>query len=412
MRLDLTEMLYALSFALDNIENEMGGITTGHGKNVAYLSLLMAKETSMTEDELRDFVGCAILHDNAFTEYIREEYGDLARSGKVRLSDSKASLDKYLHGYEHSLMGEKNIKLLPFKTNIRHVLLHHHENANGTGPFKKKWKHTNLKSQIIHLADIIDVNWDIANMSEDLFNEMVKKVCESEGKAFSKDSIDLFKKAISYNTILDIKKNTALGCLKRDLKTVSYDYTDDEIKNIALFFAKIVDYKSSYTKNHSIGVANKCEIMAKYYNFDKEKTIRFYLAGALHDIGKLCVVNDVLEKNDKLTASEYDEIKEHAAETHNILCQINDIKDICRWASNHHERLDGSGYPQGLTEDELSFEDKLLAEIDIYQALIEKRPYKSNLSHFEAIDIMKKMSNDGKIDQNILYDINKVLGGR
>ena len=129
MKLDLTEMLYAMSYALDTIENEVGGITTNHGKNVAYLCFLMGKEAGFSDAELRDFVGISILHDNAFSEYIREEYGDVARSGKIKLSKEDGSLDKYLLGYDHSLMGEKNIKLVPFRTNVKNVLLYHHENA-------------------------------------------------------------------------------------------------------------------------------------------------------------------------------------------------------------------------------------------------------------------------------------------
>ena len=409
MKLDLTEMLYAMSYALDTIENEVGGITTNHGKNVAYLCFLMGKEAGFSDAELRDFVGISILHDNAFSEYIREEYGDVARSGKIKLSKEDGSLDKYLLGYDHSLMGEKNIKLVPFRTNVKNVLLYHHENANGSGAFHKDYKHTNLKSQIIHLADIIDVRWDIMHVDEASFEKIKEKVVSSKNIAFSEKSVDLFLKGVTFKNILDIQKYTSINCLKRDLRTVEEDYTDKEIKNLAKFFAQIVDYKSAFTKRHSIGVAEKCEKMAKFYKFPKEKATRFYLAGALHDIGKLCVVNDILEKPNKLTPEEFDDIKEHVVETNKILCQVDGLEDICDWASHHHERLDGSGYPEGLTEDELTFEDKLLAEIDIYQALSEKRPYKDNIAHTECISIMRGMAAEGKIDKQILEDINKVM---
>lgn len=409
MKLDLTEMLYAMSYALDTIENEVGGITTNHGKNVAYLCFLMGKEAGFSDAELRDFVGISILHDNAFSEYIREEYGDVARCGKIKLSKEDGSLDKYLLGYDHSLMGEKNIKLVPFRTNVKNVLLYHHENANGSGAFHKDYKHTNLKSQIIHLADIIDVRWDIMHVDEASFEKIKEKVVSSKNIAFSEKSVDLFLKGVTFKNILDIQKYTSINCLKRDLRTVEEDYTDKEIKNLAKFFAQIVDYKSAFTKRHSIGVAEKCEKMAKFYKFPKEKATRFYLAGALHDIGKLCVVNDILEKPNKLTPEEFDDIKEHVVETNKILCQVDGLEDICDWASHHHERLDGSGYPEGLTEDELTFEDKLLAEIDIYQALSEKRPYKDNIAHTECINIMRGMAAEGKIDKQILEDINKVM---
>ena len=74
MKLNLTETLYALSFALDTVQYEMGGISNEHGKHVAYISYLMGKYLKYDNDKLNDLVGLSILHDNAFTEYVREEY--------------------------------------------------------------------------------------------------------------------------------------------------------------------------------------------------------------------------------------------------------------------------------------------------------------------------------------------------
>ncbi len=410
MKLDLMDMLYALSYGLDRMEDEIGGISTSHGKNVGYMSYLLGKEYGYTGDELTDLVGLGVLHDNAFSEYIREEYGNLVHSNDIKLKNEDKSLDKYLYGYEHSLMGEAAIKLVPFKTDTTNVIKYHHENANGSGPFKMKAKDTPIKAQIIHIVDIIDVKYDIKNVDQEIYDDMVNFVNKYRNKLFSDEVVDLFIKGTSLDNFIDIKNNTVEVCLRRDIETKEYEYTDKEIKNLARFFANIVDYKSSFTKNHSLGVAKKCEVMAKYYNFDKEKSIKFYLAGALHDIGKLCIPNTILEKEGKLTKEEFAKIKNHAYMTHEILKNIKDFDDIHRWASNHHERLDGTGYPKGLKEDELSFEDKLLAEIDIYQALVEKRPYKEGLSHEVAIQMMKQMAYDGKIDSSIIDDINKVLG--
>ena len=94
----------------------------------------------------------------------------------------------------------------------------------------------------------------------------------------------------------------------------------------------------------------------------------------MHDIGKLIVSNDILEKPGKLTEYEFAEMKDHAAATYRILSKIKGIPDIVEWAANHHEKLNGKGYPRALSEKDLSFEEQLMACIDIYQALTEKRP--------------------------------------
>lgn len=98
----------------------------------------------------------------------------------------------------------------------------------------------------------------------------------------------------------------------------------------------------------------------------------------------------------------------HAYYTYRILTDM-DLGDIVHWASFHHEKLDGSGYPFGKVGDELDFNDRLLACCDIYQALTEDRPYKKALSHQESIKIMREMAHQNKIDSQIVEDINRIF---
>lgn len=82
---------------------------------------------------------------------------------------------------------------------------------------------------------------------------------------------------------------------------------------------------------------------------------------------------------------------------------------IDEWASLHHEKLDGSGYPFGKTGDELCKNDRMLACIDIYQALIEERPYRAEMPHAKAMKILFELADDGKIDSDIVHDIDVVF---
>ncbi|MBR6071411.1 MAG: HD domain-containing protein [Acholeplasmatales bacterium] len=410
MKLNLTETLYALSFALDTVQYEMGGISNEHGKHVAFISFLMGKYLNYDNDKLNDLVGLAILHDNAFTEYVREEYNGGELYDYDELTDDK-DISKLRAGFlsnpMHNVVGEENIRLIPFRTNVKDVILYHHENADGSGPLHKKENETNEMAQIIHIADMIDVLFDLKSMDEDDYKVAIEKIKKLEGKLFSKKMIDTLINSLKYSDIEDLQKKGVIPYLKINLKSDTYDYSDEEIRNICKFFAKIVDYKSSITKNHSLGVADKCYKMAKYYGFDDDKAIRFYFAGAFHDIGKLIINNDILEKPGKLTQSEFEHIKNHAKATEVILSSISGLEDITTWASRHHEKLDGSGYTSSIPGIELTFEDRLLACIDIYQALIEKRSYKGNFGHKESIDIMMEMANDNKIDKNIVKDISE-----
>ena len=412
MKLNLTDFLFSLSEALDIVEHEMTGVQSAHGKHVAFLSALMGRQKGMRDEELSDFVCCAMLHDNAFTEYAREEFssGNVVDVYELKKRAEMLNKDDYMcfiSGARHSAAGERNIALIPFRTDIKNIILYHHENADGTGPFKKSADVTGIKSQIVHLADTIDVIWNIMTITEDEFSEMREKINSLSGIMFSKESVKLFNKAITYEKLHDFRMKSSEEMLREIVPEVERDYSDAEIHNIAKFFAGIVDCKSSFTRSHCIGVAQKSEVMAKYYGFPQDKATRYYLAAALHDIGKLVIQNDILEKRGKLDAAEFANVKTHAMATRELICDIAGFEDITEWASNHHEKLNGCGYPYGKTADELTFEDRLMTCLDIYQALTEPRPYKTPISHRMAMEIMYKMADDGEIDKNIVYDLDK-----
>lgn len=410
MKLDLTDMLYAMSYALDAIEEEILGVATEHGKHVAYLSFFMGKEAGFEEEELRDFMGCCILHDNALTEFFQEELlkSPIGKEFEDKIPE-KVDPDLVFNNSGHSVIGEQNIRLMPFRTNVENVILYHHENADGTGPLRKTASETGLMSQILHLTDMVDVTCKLNEITEKEFDEISKWVRKQSGKMFSVESVALFEKAIDFEKILILREKSILDILKEQMKTEVCDYSDEEIHNIAGLFARIVDYKSEYTEKHSLGVSVKAEQMADYYGFDAEKRIRFYFAGAMHDIGKLVVKNDILENTGKLTVEEFTTIKNHASATYYILSQMKEIPDIIEWASNHHEKLNGTGYPRGLSAESLSFEERLMACIDIYQALTGKRSYKDEWSHEKAISIMLDMVRRGELDEKIVRDMDVVM---
>ena len=412
MKLDLTDMLYALSFALDKVEAELVGVDTGHGKRVAYMAMLMGKQAGCEEEALRDFIGCCLLHDNALTEFISEELSGSHLSDGITVDLSELAERKKPHLLRHhSVVGEENIRLMPFRTDVRDIILYHHENADGSGAMGKKAAETNLKAQILHLADIADatLHLDLERMTNQEYDELCRWIKDRTGTLFSEEVTELFFKAVTCEKLLEMREKGLSDALHHELPKKVLDYSDGEIRNIAEFFSKIVDYKSEFTQRHSTGVAQKAEIMAKFYGFDPEKAIRFYFAGALHDIGKLAVSNDILEKPDKLTADEFTEMKNHASATYYILSQVKEIPDILEWAANHHEKLNGKGYPRGLSEKELSFEDQLMAVVDIYQALTEKRPYKDGMSHEKTVSILKEMVDRGELNGQIVDDIDTVM---
>lgn len=133
------------------------------------------------------------------------------------------------------------------------------------------------------------------------------------------------------------------------------------------------------------------------------------IAGLLHDLGKLSIPNDILDKPGKLNEEEYMKMRSHTYYTKKILREIGGIDDIAEWAANHHEKLDGSGYPEGLKDKDLDSVSKLMAVCDMYQALTEDRPYRRGMSSKDAIDIIYKSVKLKKLDGEALDKLKEAI---
>lgn len=400
MKICFNDMVYAFSYALDCVEHDLIGVTTHHSERVAYLSIQIGKYFSLSTEQLLDLAACAVLHDNALTEYIKNEY----EIGTDLLNEK----DKISVG-EHCTIGEHNIKNLPFFGDIQGAILYHHECADGSGAFHKRTEETPLFARIIHLTDQVDAKFDLSIMMEDKYNKILTFLMEEKEKSFDKFCVDAFINQITEKILNSIEDEKIETLLRKELPMYEREYSGKELIEFSTVYANIIDYKSKFTKTHSIGIANKCCIMAKYYGYNEEKQSMLYFAGAVHDIGKLVVNRDILEKPDKLTKDEYKHIQNHAFYTYMILSKIKGLGEIVKWASFHHEKLNGKGYPFGKSAKELGKEERLLACLDIYQALTEKRPYKEGMTHEEAMVIINKMVSKGELDAEISEDINKVF---
>ena len=171
----------------------------------------------------------------------------------------------------------------------------------------------------------------------------------------------------------------------------------------------MIHAQSEFTQRHSSGLSEKLEMMAGFYKLDPELTLKLSIATDLHDLGKLVINSSILDKPGKLTVEEFEEIKKHPMITRLCLQKINGFEDITGWASNHHEKLDGSGYPQGLKACDLDFNSRMIACLDVYQALREERPYRIELDHQGAMKILNNMAETGLLDHRIADDIDTVF---
>ena len=161
-----------------------------------------------------------------------------------------------------------------------------------------------------------------------------------------------------------------------------------QIDQICEAFAEVVDAKSHFTFCHSMGVADVALAIAQRVGLSDDRVQMVRRAALLHDIGKLSVSNSILDKPGKLTDEEWKSVYEHPGLTRRILERVGPLGEIAVIAGEHHEKLDGTGYPNRLMAPDLSLEARIIAVADVYGSLAEERPYRAALELDQIVSIM------------------------
>ncbi|MFT9497443.1 HD-GYP domain-containing protein [Anaerosolibacter sp.] len=399
----LNDFLRSVANTIDVVETDIFGVPTNHSKRIAYISSKIAVELGLPIQDVFDLISFAILHDNGASLKVLHD--------SLR-GDSKERLSLIENMQEHCIIGEENIKHYPFLNTHHNIIKYHHERYDGSGFFNIAGDDIPVMSQIINFADTLDLNYDLRNVKKSSsFEERIVDFIEQQrNKFFSTQIVDAFFNVIEEDNFWDKLSNQVIeAALKEDTPSFSKDLTYEQIHNVTKTFSKIIDAKSQFTQAHSAGLADKVERMAAFYDINHEDKMKLLIAADLHDLGKLAVKNDILDKPGNLTREEFEEIKAHPSVTRSCLQEIKGFQDIAEWAGNHHEKLDGTGYPRGLSSNQLDFHSRLLACLDIYQALREERPYRKEMSHIEAMTILRRMANENLIDAEIVKDIDNIF---
>ncbi|MCG6122018.1 MAG: HD domain-containing protein [Microvirga sp.] len=165
---------------------------------------------------------------------------------------------------------------------------------------------------------------------------------------------------------------------------------DVNVDDIATGFAEVVDAKSPFTAGHSARVALYADLIAVELGLDAGRRAVLGRGALLHDIGKLGVSNQVLDKPGKLDEAEWRAIRAHPVDGCAILGAVDSFAYLARLAEAHHERLDGKGYPHGLGEAALDLETRIVTTADVFDALTADRPYRAAMSFGEALGVMRR----------------------
>lgn len=419
--LDLAELMGALSHALDMTE----GQPQGHCARCSWIGIEIGVAIGLSDEDLHDLFFMLLLKDlgcSSNAARICELYltndltfkndfktvGDslpqvlrfvLRHTGmKAPMAERFRAIVNILHNggqiareliETRCQRGAEIARKLRFGPQVVAGIQSLDEHWNGQGkPEGLQGEAIPLFSRIALMAQIIDVFQHGYGRQAAL-----DEVRNRAGTWFDPSLVAAFVKVAASEEFWD---TLARPDLLRHLLTLAPAHTaealdDDYLDDIAEAFGEVVDSKSPYTSGHCDRVSLFADLIAEELGMSTDGRRWLKRAALLHDIGKLGVSNSILDKPGKLEGEEWEEMKRHSTFSEEILNRITAFSEIARIGGAHHERLDGKGYPRGLTAEAITFETRIVTCADFFDALTADRPYRAAMPVSKALSIMDEV---------------------
>lgn len=389
LQIPLFDLATSLSSAMDLISP----MVANHHKQVAYIAYQIASELGLPMQRRKNLILSGALHDIG------------ALSFQERLSSLEFEIQ---NPHKHAEAGYRLLRMFePFSQIAGIVRFHHVPWASGAGREYNN-KEVPPESHIIHLADRIAV---LIDPKKEIFSQaapIVETIAARTGTMFAPELVEAFKQVGEKEFFwLDIASDLTAPYLQTIIPSDTLMLDPNETLALARLFAKVIDFRSPFTANHSSSVAIIAETLASYLPFSQAELVMIRVAGYLHDLGKLAVPVEILEKQDKLTPQEWNIMRRHTYYGYHVLQPLHDFRTINLWGSLHHERLDGRGYPFHIRGDELALGSRVMAVADIFAAISEDRPYRKAMPTHEVLAILQKNADNGGIDPEITAILRK-----
>ena len=390
----------ALDLGLVDEEIERGlhfTLAQRHGERVAYIAMRLGRCLEFSKEELVQLTVAGLLHDIGALGCFRTYNGD------------PRILEK------HCLVGAATVERFPSGVTLASAIKHHHETPDPEySALRTPSEDVPLMARILSLADQVDLRLPRRLHSRQERNEILQWITEGIGTLFYPEVAAAFERVAQKEAFwLDIEQadllQIALGLLYGDwllpaTRELEIGFTDD----LAATFADLIDQKSQFTARHSRSVAETVERLARGLGWKEDRLHEIYVAGLLHDLGKLSIPKKILDKPGPLDPTEFDIIRTHTYHTHRLLTEAGFPTRMVEWAAHHHERLDGNGYPFALEEKDLDEGARLMAIADIFAALTEDRPYRRAMTPGEALTVIQRGAGTA-VDADLVEMAKKVL---
>lgn len=354
---------------------------------MAWIARAIARQISLPPAQAGDVLLAAALHDcGAFS--LRERL-DLMRF-EVELPGS------------HAEAGQHLLRSFPHFERAAEIVRFHHVPWEHRRGEMRRGRLVPLGSHLLHLADrasVLPIDWSAATPPG---SAALRLITEKSGSSFMPELVEAFAEAAGQPGFWLGAGGAGDDDLRRDPTLGAVTLSEADLKCLARLFWQIVDFRSRFTATHSSGVAAVAGFLAPLAGITGTTRRRVEIAAGLHDLGKLAVPSETLEKERPLSRGERSALHDHPLCGWRVLGRIPGFEELNKWANYHHERLDGSGYPFGASRSQIPLESRLVAVADVFTALTEERPYRRGRSGREAFGILQGMAENGALDGDLV----------
>lgn len=391
---NLRQAFFCIARALDSV----GVDDINHGHRVGYMAYSCAQAMEWSEEECQLVFALGLIHDCGVAQK-RDFY---------RLLENMQPDNTQ----QHCVRGNELLSNCPPLAPFADAILYHHTPWDELKNIAISDRNKRFAA-LIFLADRVDYLKELyprdeyGNVTQEARNQVRLEIGRLSGSLFERDLVRTMQHLLSKEFIWFSMEHHHIEAMGHNLPPTPFFEQKlgvGEIMSIAMLMANVVDAKSQFTFQHSQKVAELCQHLAKELGLNVEMQKALYLTGLVHDIGKLHTPEEILHKPGKLNESEYLCIQRHSTDSRYTLQMVFGQSVVCEWAGNHHERLDGSGYPRGLQESAIDLPSRIIAIADVFQALTQARPYRGSMSLNEVMNIMRHEVSCGRLDSQV-FDV-------
>ena len=395
---DLRQVVYALSDALDLV----GIDDVGHGKRVGIMARACGRLLTVPPAEPTTLFDLGMLHD-------------IGVSSTATHNHLLLEFD-WEGSQQHCDIGYRLLRDFPPLARLAEPVRYHHTHWEELAAMPDLSPVVAEQANLIYLVDRVDtLAAPPYGSGEPLMHTagIRDKIAARAGRYFEPDLVEAFLTASATEAFwLELEPRGIQSVMQEMLiQAVPYPATIAELKQLAAMFSQIVDAKSTFTAEHSTGVSRLARFFAEGLGVSPAQCDKLEIAGLLHDLGKLRVPDEVLDKPGRLDDRERKLMNAHSYETFQILRQIKGFEEITQWASCHHEEYDASGYPFHLKGQELPLEARIRRVADIFQPMPQDRPYRAGLPPDEILAFMRRLISEGRIEAEILRVAEQDMAG-